>query len=244
MIDIFEKFAPAWEKEVARFAEKIWRNQVDDDAVRIYNNKAVLFSKRYRYELEKYYRQKGMKVYRGTLDGWVEEWQRRQEVLKENLQVIAKEKQNKLIEDAINDLQRTEKSQEMLNKLYDAKENETVYKVFSFKDNFAALSKQKGSDSAYELGTGINERIIQQYSDRYFWRTQRDKRVRKTHQKLADKCFLFVDPPKVIYLSGREHVGNPGTDYGCRCWAEIASTKAIALQHYVVRETKQDKKAA
>jgi hypothetical protein len=40
MIDIFKQYAPVWETEVARFARKFWYNQVDEETIRIYKNKA------------------------------------------------------------------------------------------------------------------------------------------------------------------------------------------------------------
>ena len=177
-----------------------------------------------------------MNVYRGTLDGWINEWLRKQEALKSTLKVIADEKQNNLIEKALEELKDKKDAQKVIDKLYDAKENETVYKVFSFKDNFKDLAEQRGEENAFELGSGINERIIQHFSDRYFWRTQKDKRVRNTHMQLSGKCFLFADPPTTIDKYGNIHKGNPGTAWGCRCWADIAPEREKVLKNYIVHE--------
>ncbi len=45
----------------------------------------------------------------------------------------------------------------------------------------------------------------------YIWRTQRDGRVRPSHQENDGKIFAWDEPPPT---------GHPGEDYGCRCWAE------------------------
>ena len=236
MIDIFEKFAPRWKSSVARFAKAIWINEDDEKAEKKYNKQALLFSKEYRNALEKHYAKKGMRVYKGTIDGWVVEWLKKQDALKETLRVIAGEKKDKLVQDAITKYKQDKDAQKMIDTIFEAKENETVYKVFSFKDNFEALSKQHGEENAFELGSGINERIIQQYSDRYFWKTQKDKRVRNTHMQLEGKCFLFSDPPTTVTKYGKEHKGNPGTDWGCRCFAEIAPEREKVLHNYTVYE--------
>jgi len=46
---------------------------------------------------------------------------------------------------------------------------------------------------------------------RYIWRTRKDIAVRKEHREREGKIFNRNDPPKG---------GNPGDDFGCRCWAE------------------------
>lgn len=230
MLDIFEKYAPRWRNAVSRFAHAIWIGKDDDAAELAYDRQAWRFSREYRHALEKYYESKGMNVYRGTIDGWVKEWRRKQDAMKDTLRVIAEDKKNKLYADEIKRLKKEKDPQAMIDRLFEAKENETVYKVFSFKDNFKDLSEQYGDENAYELGTGINERIIRQVSDRYFWRTQKDKRVRNTHTQLEDKCFLFTDPPTTIDKYGNRHTGNPGTDYGC-----VPSGTLVRLDSDVIR---------
>jgi len=234
--NIFDKHAIRWRTSVTRFARAIWFGQDDEKENERYDESAIYFSREYQHELEKYYAEKGMKVWRGTLSGYVYEWLKQQDALKHTLKVIAEEKKNKLIESEIEKLKETKNPQAMIDKLYEAKKGETVYKVFSFKDNLKDLSAQYGEENAFNLGTGINERIIQHFSDRYFWRTQKDKRVRNTHQQLNGKCFLFSDPPITITKYGKEHKGNPGTDWGCRCFAEIAPEREKVLLNYTVYE--------
>jgi uncharacterized protein with gpF-like domain len=236
---IFEKQSIFWRKAVAKYARLVWTDRLTPETDKEYDTKASYFAREYRYALERHYSEKGMNVYRGTLDGWIKEWQRKQQALKDTLKTIAEDKQGKLVSDALAQLESQEdqkNAQKIIDKLYGAKKNETVYKVFSFKENFEKLAEQKGDDSAYELGTGINEGIIQHFSDRYFWRTQRDKRVRNTHKQLADKCFLFFDPPTTVDKYGNKHTGNPGTDWSCRCFAEIAPEREKVLRNYIVYE--------
>lgn len=236
MINIFEKFAPRWRNTVARYAKAVWTNNLSDKIENEYDRQAVFFAREYRYALEQHYAKKKMRVYRGTLDGYVNEWRKKQQALKDTLKQVATEKQDNLIKKALEELKDTKDAQKVIDKIYGAKENEEVYKVFSFKDNFEKFARQQGDEEAYNLGTGMNEGIIKQYSDRYFWKTQKDKRVRNTHMQLENKCFLFSDPPTTIDKYGNRHTGNPGTDYGCRCWAEPAPEREKPLRKHVVRE--------
>ena len=234
--DIFEKHAVMWRNAVSRYARRIWLDDVDDETEQEYNDKAVLFSREYRHSLENYYRKKGMNVYKGTLDGWTHEWLKKQIALKDTLKTISTDKQNKLVQDAIEKIKDKADAQKELNRLYDAKKGESVYKVFSFADNFKAAAEQQGDEAAYDLGTGINERIIQNYSTKYFWKTQKDRRVRDTHKQLEGLCFNFADPPTTVDKYGHRFTGNPGTAYGCRCMAVIAPEREKYLARYVVYE--------
>lgn len=45
----------------------------------------------------------------------------------------------------------------------------------------------------------------------YIWRTRGDDKVRSAHAENNGKIFAWNDPPPT---------GNPGEDYGCRCWGE------------------------
>lgn len=238
MINIFEKFAPSWRRTVRDYARALWNDEDAQDAREVFDSWARLFSKRYRHALENHYAAKGMRVYRGTLDGKVKEWLNVQYALRDTLKDTVKDRQNEIVQKEIARLQKDNSytAQEALNKIYDARENENVYKVFSFGDHYKDRAEQIGDDNAYALGTVLNEGIIKEFSDRYIWATQRDKRVRKTHRKLQGKCFLFDDPPTEILKSGKTHTGNPGTAWGCRCWAEIPTKPVKPLRHYEVKE--------
>jgi uncharacterized protein with gpF-like domain len=238
MIDIFENIAPRWKNAVKAYAFDLWNKRDIIKAREIYDKKALLFSRTYRLTLEKYYREKGMNVYRGTLDGKVNDWLQRQYALRDTLPAVIEQRQTEIVQKEIDRFRNDESytAQQMLNKIYEAKENENVYKVFSFKDHFKDRSEQIGDENAYDLGTKINEGIITQFSDRYYWRTQRDRRVRNTHRQLADKCFLFSDPPTEVSKNGKRYTGNAGTNFGCRCWAEIADKRAKPRRGYIVYE--------
>ena len=233
---IFDKYVPMWRNAVTRFAHSVWHGEDNQEAELLYDRKALLFSREYQRALENYYAKKGMRVYRGTVSGHVYDWLRKQEAMKDTLRVIAAEKKDKLVEAEMERLKTTKDPQAMIDKLYEAKENETVYKVFSFKDNMKDLAGQYGEEDAFGLGTGINERIVQQYTDRYFWRTQKDKRVRNTDQQLEGKCFLFTDPPTCVDKYGRRQKANPGGKFGCRCWADPAPEREKVLRGYVVHD--------
>lgn len=243
MIDIFELYAPRWRNAVKAYAFDVWNGKDSEDAQETYNKKAFLFSRAYRRALENHYQNKGMRVYRGTLDGKVNEWLATQFALRDTLPVMIATRQGELMTREIERLRNDESAtaQKMLNKLYDAKEGENVFKVFSFAGNYKDRAEQIGDENAYDLGTKINEGIITQFSDRYCWQTQRDKRVRDTHQQLSNLCFLFDDPPTEISKSGKSYTGNPGSNFGCRCWSDVADRKAKPNRHYVVREGKRRK---
>lgn len=236
MINIFEKYAPQWRRAIRDYARALWNNADMQDARELFNSRARLFSRRYRYALEAHYAAKQMRVYRGTLDGKVKEWLTIQSALRDTLKDTIKDRQNEIVQKEIIRLQKDTSytAQEALNKIYDARENENVYKVFSFDDNYKDRAEQIGDENAYALGTIINEGIIKEFSDRYIWATQRDRKVRKTHRKLQDKCFLFEDPPTEVFKNGKTHTGNPGTAWGCRCWAEIPTKPVKPLRHYKV----------
>lgn len=238
MINIFEKFAPSWRRTIRDYARAVWNDEDSEDARADFNSRARLFSKRYRYALEKHYAAKGMRVYRGTLDGKVKEWLNVQFALRDSMKDTVKDRQNEIVQKEIARLQKDNSytAQEALNKIYEARKGENVYKVFSFGEHYKDRAEQIGDDNAYALGTTLNEGIIKEFSDRYIWSTQRDKRVRKTHRKLQGKCFLFDDPPTEVFKNGKTHTGNTGTAWGCRCWAEIPIKPVKPLRHYEVKE--------
>jgi hypothetical protein len=238
MNNLFEQFAPRWRSAVRDYARAIWNDEDSDDARTKFNSRASLFSRRYRYALETHYAAKGMRVYRGTLDGKVKEWLNVQYALRDSMDEMIKDRQNVIVQREIERLQKQESytAQEALNKIYEARENENVYKVFSFGEHYQDRAEQIGDENAYNLGTELNEGIIREFSDRYIWNTQRDRSVRKTHRKLRKKCFLFDDPPTTVTKSGKRHTGNPGTDWGCRCWAGMPTKPVKPLRHYEVRE--------
>jgi hypothetical protein len=238
LIDIFEKYAPQWRRAVKEYARAVWNDEDSIIAREEYDERARAFSKRYRHALEQHYAALGMRVYRGTLDGKVHEWLQAQGALRASMQEMVSNRQDEIVQREIARLQKEESytAQEALNKVYEARDGESVYKVFSFNDHYKDKAEQIGDENAYALGTVVNEGIIKEFSDRYIWTTQRDRRVRETHRKLANKCFLFDDPPTEVSKSGKEHKGNPGTAWGCRCYAAIPTKPIKPIRGYVVHE--------
>ena len=162
----------------------------------------------------------------------------KQGALGDSLPKAIHERQQELVEREIERL-KTEKdrtAQAALDKLYGMRKGEHVHEVFSFAEGYEAKAGQIGDEEAFGLGKEINEGIARQFTDRYIWRTQRDRRVRQTHKKLSGKCFLFDDPPTTVTKSGKEHTGHPGSDWGCRCWADIPDKPVKPLRGYIVHE--------
>ena len=241
MIDIFEKYAPQWQRAVKDYARAVWDNDDSIEAREMYDARARLFSKRYRRALEQYYSARGMRVYRGTLDGKVHNWLAEQAALRDSMKEMVFNRQSEVVQKEIARLLKDESytAQEALNEVYEARKGENVYKVFTFDDHYKDKAEQIGDENAYALGTVVNEGIIKEFSDRYIWTTQKDRRVRSTHRQLAGKCFLFDDPPTEISKSGKEFKGNPGLAWGCRCAAAIPTKPIKPLRNHKVYEVKK-----
>jgi SPP1 gp7 family putative phage head morphogenesis protein len=80
-------------------------------------------------------------------------------------------------------------------------------------------------DQVSKLNANFNEQRQQDIGvNGYTWRTVGDERVRPTHRDVADKQFLWSNPPLV---TGGNH---PGEDYQCRCWAEPILPEYLAFQ--------------
>jgi hypothetical protein len=248
MTDVFKRLAPRWKNVVRKYALKIWKNQDDEKADEFYQNQADLFARRYKYDLRKYYENKDIKIYRGTIDGKAQEWLHRQAATRESLKAIAEGKQNKLVADEFAKLAKSKSAdaQKMLNRMYAAREGESVYRVFSFTENFEARAEQIGEETAFELGREINEAVMSNDSDRYLWQNQGDNRVRSTHEDapegLGGLVFLFNDPPTTIDAYGNVHTGNPGTAWGCRCFADEAPKGVKPKRGFTVKEKKRKKR--
>ena len=229
MTDVFKRLAPKWRSVVRKYALDIWRKKDEEKADAYYETQAELFARRYKYDLRKYYEKKEIKIYRGTIDGKAQEWLHRQAATRESIKTLAEGKQEKLVADEFAKLAKSKSAdtQKMLNRMFAAREGESVYRVFSFADNFEARAEQIGEETAFELGRDINEAVMSNDSNLYLWRNQDDARVRETHKNapvgLGGLVFLFDDPPTTVDAYGHTHTGNPGTDWGC----VIGSTRVI-----------------
>lgn len=248
MTDVFKRLAPRWRSVVRKYALDIWRKKPEEKADEYFETQAELFARRYKYDLRKYYEKKEIKIYRGTIDGKAEEWLTRQAATRESIKTIAEGKKDKLVAEEFQKLAKSKSAdaQKMLNRMFDAREGETVYRVFSFADNFEARAEQIGEETAFELGRDINEAVMSNNSEKYLWENQGDARVRSTHEDapegLGGLVFLFTDPPTTIDVYGNSFTGNPGTPWGCRCVAGVAPKGSKPKYRFVLREKKRKKR--
>lgn len=244
MTDIFKRLAPRWKRVVRKYALDIWKKRDDKKSEHYFVTQAELFARRYAYDLREYYENKEIKIYRGTIDGKVNDWLARQRATQQTLQVIAAGKKDKLVAEEFAKLQKAqgEDVQKMLNRMFAARQGESVYRVFSFSENFKDRAEQIGEETAFELGSDINNAVLGDIGDAYLWQNQGDARVRYVHDDapkgLGGLVFLFSDPPTTIDLYGNAHTGNCGTAWGCRCFAEKPPKGAKPKRHYTVREKK------
>ena len=237
MISVFEQFAPKYKKVVRRFALTAWRWGSQSAEARAAESelykKADTFRMRYERALKEYYREKEIRIWPGTIRAKGQEWLREQKSLTQAVKVVADAKKNKLAVDEFEKLRKESPGdiQKLLNKVYLSpearKDGENVFGVFSFKDEMSKKAEQIGEEAAFDLGEKINDAVIGDLGDRYKWRTQEDKRVRKTHRKLNGKTFLWTNPPTTIDEYGNKHTGHCGSDYGCRCYSEPSKAKPL-----------------
>jgi hypothetical protein len=237
VISVFEQFAPKYKKVVRRFALTAWRWGSQSAEARAAESelykKADTFRMRYERALKEYYREKEIRIWPGTIRAKGQEWLREQKSLTQAVKVVADAKKNKLAVDEFEKLRKESPGdiQKLLNKVYLSpearKDGENVFGVFSFKDEMSKKAEQIGEEAAFDLGAKINDAVIGDLGDRYKWRTQEDKRVRKTHRKLNGKTFLWTNPPTTIDEYGNKHTGHCGSDYGCRCYSEPSKAKPL-----------------
>lgn len=240
MINVFEKYEKPYQRIVRRLAIDIWNNRADKSALELFYSRAKRFRNNYEKALVKHYKEKNIHIFPGTIKAKADQWFSDQSVLVETLSSISDIKKNNiktdLIEDYIKD--KSPKTQKLLNDLYLSEAEKAaggkVLRVYSFKDNLEKKAEQMGSQAAFDFGTEINDAVLGEQFEAYDWNTQGDHKVRKTHRKLNKKTFLFSDPPTTIDKYGRQHTGNCGTDWGCRCFGSPPTGKP--LRNYVVRE--------
>ena len=101
MINIFEKYAPRWRQAVRDYARAVWDAEDNIDAREAFDARARLFSRRYRHALEAHYAARGMRVYRGTLDGKVNEWLSVQGALRDSMKEMVYNRQSEVVQKEI-----------------------------------------------------------------------------------------------------------------------------------------------
>ena len=229
MIDIFKRLAPSYANIVRKLAIDVWYEREDFDK---FIASAERFKLRYERELAEHYRRLKYPFRRSEIRDLADEWLADQVTIFGKVQEVSDEKKKNL-QIKLNE-SKDNKRAEVSSLIEEAKRHEgRIARVVSFADNLEKRSEQIGEDQAFELATRINHQVVENLSGVYVWRTQEDARVRKTHRKLANKIFAYDDPPTTIDEYDHVHTGNPGTDWGCRCWEEAARGKP--LRGYVVR---------
>jgi hypothetical protein len=92
-------------------------------------------------------------------------------------------------------------------------------------DVFAALKAFQKDRGLTPTGTAkpddetvkaLNGESAKKRNGQYIWRTVGDRRVRPEHAALDGTLRDFSDSP------------DPGDDFNCRCWAEVANTKKVS----------------
>lgn len=229
MINVFERLSPAYGRTLRQFAIDVWYGREDVDKLLW---AADRYRRRYAQELMAHYRKVGYRFRPEQIRILSDEWLKDQLVLSEKLKTIAAQKKARLageLDDLI-----AEKREEVRRLHDDARKVEgKVASVISFSTNLEDRAIQMGEQAAFDLGREINHSVVEGMGDVYRWTSQQDKRVRKTHRKLHGKLFSYKDPPTTIDEYGRQHTGNPGTDWGCRCWEEPAQGRP--LRNYIAR---------
>lgn len=219
MIDVFERLAPTYSRVVRKLAIDVWYNRAN---VKEFLAKAEHFKRRYESELMEYFQKRKYSFSPRRIKELANRWLGDQVLIPRKLSLISVSKKGNLIETL--DTQQREEVAQLFEKSK-VKPEGRVVSVVSFSDNLEARALQLGEDAAFDLGREINHDMISQNNSVYKWVTQHDKHVRPTHKKLGSKIFSYDSPPTTIDKYGHQHTGNPGTDWGCRCYEEPATGK-------------------
>lgn len=225
MIDVFERLAPAYGRIVRKLALDVWYDRAN---VGEFLHKADFFRRRYENQLTEFFKDRGYLYRPRRIRDLSRRWLSDQLLIPRKLETISALKKGKIIED-LSELSAEAKKEAI--KLYQGARlppEGRVSPVLSFSENLMARAVQLGEESAFALGRDINSDTVRLNSDVYRWCTQEDKAVRPTHRKLARKLFSVDDPPTTVDRYGHTHTGNPGTDWGCRCWEEPAQGKPLS----------------
>lgn len=219
--------APSYGQIIRKFALDVWYGRKNKTQ---FIDSVFRFRKRYEDELVKHYRKLKYPFRPGQIRDQADEWLKDQIALTDKIQEIAAEKKDNLAEEF--EKLRSEKRIEVAGLLTDArrlvlKPEGRVSPVISFSRNLEDKAIQMGEDAAFDLGTEINHAIVHGMGDVYRWTSQEDDRVRKTHRILNGKLFTYKSPPTTIDEYKHTHTGNPGSDWGCRCWETPAQGKPL-----------------
>lgn len=240
MIKVYQKFSKTYKRMLAEYARKKWRG--DKASFSDYEDKVRHFANRYKRELQKYYKEKDIKIYPGTIEEKTEQWFADQKNIFESVDALSQLRKEKLTAAMFERWKKSRDAdvQKILNKVFldrsDIARGAQVYKVYDFSDALGDSVERIADNAAFDLARDTNTQILSDLDDRFMWQTQEDARVRPTHRRLNKKVFLFSDPPTTVDRYGHTHTGLPGTDYNCRCYALPAPSGKKPLKNYVARE--------
>ena len=247
MIKVFEKIAPSYRRVLTKYARDIWEDKEfkEED----FFKDVERFAKRYKNGLIKYYKDKNINIYPGTIKVKVEVWIEQQKSVLENIKKISKIKKTDMKKEITDEFIKETKGETLssamltgLKKYVDKKTSSGLAQgVFAFSLNLSNRAGQLADQAAFEFANDINNEILEKIIDKYTWRSQQDKQVRKTHRKLNGKTFVPEDPPTTIDEYENKHTGNPGTDWGCRCYRDVPKKGARVLRNYTVRAKEEIK---
>lgn len=225
MIDVFEKFAPQYARILRKFALDVWYDRADPKELM---QSAERFKKRYQADLVDMFRRRRLSFSMPRVKELADLWLWDQIGTGKKIFEIAAEKKKNLYEKyKIAEQEAREKVSELREAPRTEKGLAIVVPDTSFSGNLARRALQIGEDEAFDLGRDLNHFVVSSNSDVYKWMTQKDSVVRPTHRKLQGKLFSYNDPPTTIDKYGHTHTGNPGTDWGCRCWEDAAVGKPL-----------------
>lgn len=221
MIDVFEKLAPRYKKIVRSYAKKIWLGNDSKALEKKFLDQAELFSRLYKRELIRFYKNEGIKIFSGTIDAKANQWLVDQKTLIKHVKEISGDKKDQAKFELVSKMLGPGKrgAQDLIDEL------DLPDRKFSFSKHMQKKADQLGEQASFDLGADINNIVIEEAGDTYEWTSQEDSKVRPTHKKLNGKIFSFENDPTTIDKYGNEHTGSPGTDYGCRCYAVLKKGK-------------------
>lgn len=229
MIDIFERLAPSYGRVVRKLALDTWYDRAN---VNDFLHKADYFRRRYERELVLYFREQGYRFNLQRIKTLSNRWFADQVTTSRKLVTLTDLKKGKLTE-KLEDLDQETRA-DVLRLLQGGRVEGRVAPVVSFAENLEARAIQIGEDSAFEFGRDLNHAAVSDTSDTYDWTSQEDRDVRPTHRILNRKTFSYLNPPTTVDKYGHRHTGNPGTDWGCRCFEKPSNRKP--LMNFIAKE--------
>lgn len=224
MINVFKKFTPSFQNIVRKYAIDCWYGR---ESERDFIAKVQNFRTRFEKELIAYYKSRGMRVDIMEVRNLSLQWEAEQRLFAQKIRKNIKKKELKVIAEKKAEIVEEQKKLYADSKKVKSKQFVSVVKSLSagrIDSDFTKGAKQLGEESAFDLISKINNKILLDNSSKgvFRWITQGDTHVRATHRKLDKKIFAWSNLPKI---DGEEV--EPGSQWGCRCYGEITTGKPL-----------------